>query len=206
MTRYFSTLAIALAAALFSAAAPAETIIHYKEGQRVDPTEVARVLGGVKTRAIRLLDEPAPTAAAAAPAAAAIVATVAAPATVAAKQQPQEPAPSEASGLSLPVRFAFGSAEIMPAARAQIDQLAAGIKLLSPERVITIEGHTDAAGSDAYNLELSRERARSVRDYLVQQHGIDGSHLKTAGYGESRPIEGSDPYAGQNRRVEFHGS
>jgi flagellar motor protein MotB len=45
-----------------------------------------------------------------------------------------------------------------------------------------------------------------VRDYLVQRHGIDPARLKTIGYGEERPIEGSSPYAAINRRVQFRGS
>ena len=80
------------------------------------------------------------------------------------------------------------------------------IKLLSPESIVTIEGHTDASGSAAYNLELSRVRARAVRDYLVQRHGIDAARLKTVGYGKDRPIEDSDPHAAINRRVQFRGS
>ena len=198
MPRFLRALPIALAAMLCSPHASAETIVHYREGQRVEATEVARLLAP-RTRSIRLLDDPAP-AAAAAPSAAVSVAS-AAP-TLVAHVAP----PADTTGLSLPVRFAFGSAEILPIARAQLDAVAAGIKLLPAETVITIEGHTDAVGSDAYNLVLSRERARSVRDYLVGRHGIDASHLKTAGYGEFRPIDGSDPHDGVNRRVEFRGS
>ena len=112
----------------------------------------------------------------------------------------------DTAALSLPVHFAFGSADILPAAGTQLDALADGIKLLPPNSIVTVEGHTDAAGSDAYNLELSRVRARAVRDYLVQHHGIEAARLKTVGYGESRPIEGSDPYAALNRRVQFRGS
>ena len=89
------------------------------------------------------------------------------------------------------MRFAFDSADILPAARAQLDALADGIKLLAPESIVTVEGHTDAVGSDAYNLELSRARARAVRDYLVQRHGVDAARLKTVGYGEGRPFEAS---------------
>lgn len=189
MQRSLRALPVALAAALFSVAVPAETIVHYREGQRVEAQDVVRLLGA-RTRSIRLLDE-APAAGAVAPSP---VVNAAAPAS------------DEAAGLSLPVRFAFGSAEILPAARAQLDALAAGIKMLPAAAVVTIEGHTDAAGSEAYNLELSRERARSVRDYLVHRHGIDSGALRTAGYGEGRPIDGIDPYAGANRRVEFRGS
>jgi outer membrane protein OmpA-like peptidoglycan-associated protein len=194
MTRFLRVLPLALAAALSCAAVSAETIVHYREGQVVDAADVARLLAP-RTRSIRLLDEPA----AEAPASA--VAVVATPVV-----HISHSTPADSTGLSLPVRFAFGSADILPAARVQLDALATGIKMLPVDTVITIEGHTDATGSDAYNLELSRGRARSVRDYLMQRHGIDGSHLKAAGYGESRPIEGSDPYAGANRRVEFRSS
>lgn len=200
MNRFLRALPIAIAAALLSPSAPADTIVHYREGQRVDATDVARLLAP-RTRSIRLLDDPAPAPAAAVAVAAAATSPGAAPTLVA----HVAPAPEDA-GLSLPVRFAFGSAEILPSARSQLDAVATGIKLLPAEAVITIEGHTDAVGSDAYNLALSRERARSVRDYLVLRHGIDVTHLKTAGYGESRPIAGSDPFDGANRRVEFRGS
>ncbi len=84
--------------------------------------------------------------------------------------------------------------------------MAEGVKLLAPNSIVTVEGHTDAVGSDAYNLELSRSRARAVRDYLVQRHGIDGARLKTVGYGEARLVEAADPTAAVNRRVQFRGS
>lgn len=177
------TLAIAGLAALISVTAAAQTTIHYREGQRVDPQEVARILGNpepaaIKTRSIRLLDEPAaPEGDSAAP-----------------------------SALSLPVRFNFDSAEITAAARAQLDALAEGIRLLPPTQSIRIEGHTDAVGADEYNRLLSKRRADSVKQYLVQAHGIDGQRLTAAGLGKQQPIDGLDPYAPQNRRVQFRGS
>lgn len=207
MTRYLSTLALAIAAALLTPHAKAEKVVVYREGQLVNPQDVAAVLG--KTRSIRLLDD-APEA----PAKLTMVAAVS-PAKVSVKTSAKtsgsaltapDDSKADASALSLPVRFAFDSAEILPAARAQLDALAEGIKLLAPESIVTVEGHTDAVGSDAYNLELSRVRARAVRDYLVQRHGIDGARLKTVAYGEGRPIEGSDPNAAVNRRVQFRGS
>ena len=209
MIRYFSTLALAIAAALLTPQANAEKVVVYREGQLVNPQDVAAVLG--KTRSIRLLDD--------APATPAMLTTVAAVApakTTASSLASARPAPSapiahedsnaDASALSLPVRFAFDSADILPAARTQLDALAEGIKLLAPESSVTVEGHTDAVGNDAYNLELSRGRARAVRDYLVQRHGIDAARLKTVAYGEARPIEASDPNAALNRRVQFRGS
>jgi outer membrane protein OmpA-like peptidoglycan-associated protein len=195
MYRYLSTLALAIAATLVTAQVKAETVLIYREGQIVNPQEVAEVL----TRSIHLLD--------AGPAAPAKFTTVAAVKT-SASQPASRPvarkdANADASALSLPVRFAFDSAEIQPAARPQLDALADGIKLLSPKSIVTVEGHTDAIGSEAYNLELSRARAVAVRDYLVQHHGIDPARLKTVGYGEDRPLEGSSPIAAVNRRVQF---
>ncbi|MDM0115684.1 OmpA family protein [Variovorax sp. J22R133] len=225
MTRYLTTLALALAAASILVATPvkAEKVIIYREGQVVDPQDVADVLGKVRTRGIRLLDDgPAAPAAAAAAAPAKATTKVAelslptTPVRPAAHKASKAPAaaapaapddsPADAAALSLPVRFAFDSADILPAARAQLDALAKGIKLLSPDSIVTVEGHTDAAGSDAYNLELSRVRANAVRDYLVKQHGIDAARLKAVGYGKSRPLDGADPYAAVNRRVQFRGS
>jgi outer membrane protein OmpA-like peptidoglycan-associated protein len=203
MTRYFITLVLAIAAALLSTYAKAEKVVVYREGQLVNPHDVAAVLG--KTRSIRLLDDSA-----AAPAKLTMAAVSPAKSSATSPARARRMAPddwkADASALSLPVRFAFGSANILPNARTQLDALAEGIKLLAPERIVTVEGHTDAVGSNAYNLELSRVRAHAVRDYLVQRHGIDAARLKTAAYGESRPIEGSNPKDAVNRRVQFRGS
>ena len=209
MNQYLSTLALAIAAAaaiLMAPQARAEKVVVYREGQLVEPQDVADVLG--KTRSIRLLDD------AAAPAQSTPVEAVSVEKTSASASAPgRASAPSarakpttEAAALSLPVRFAFDSAEILPAARTQLDALAQGIKMLAPDRIVTVEGHTDATGGEDYNLALSRARAQSVRDYLVQHHGIDAARLKTVGYGKGRPIEGSDPHAALNRRVQFRGS
>lgn len=218
MIRYLSTLALALAAAvaMIAPAARAEKVMIYHEGQLVVPQDVADVLN----RSIRLLDEPPaaqaqtqaqarPQAPAAAPAK---VTAMAAGSRVNASARPSETARvarndanANASALSLPVRFGFDSAEILPAARTQLDALAKGIELMAPGSKVTIEGHTDAAGDPTYNLELSRNRARAVRDYLVH-HGIDAARLKTVGYGEDRPLQDTDPYAAINRRVQFRGA
>lgn len=203
MTRYLSTLALALAAAFLTPQVKAEKVIVYREGQLVNPHDVAAVLGN--TRSIRLLDDaPAATPTKYVAAAAAALAKTSARPPARASAAPDD-AHADASALSLPVRFAFDSTEILPAARSQLDSLADGIKLLAPKSIVTVEGHTDAVGSDAYNLELSRGRARAVRDYLVQHHGIEAARLKTVGYGEGRPVEDADPYAAVNRRVQFRG-
>ena len=72
-----------------------------------------------------------------------------------------------------------------------------------PNSNFRIEGHTDSDGSDALNLKLSKERAASVREYLVTR-GLETSRLTSEGYGESKPIASNKTKAGKakNRRVE----
>jgi outer membrane protein OmpA-like peptidoglycan-associated protein len=69
---------------------------------------------------------------------------------------------------------------------------------------VSIEGHTDSRGNDRYNLDLSKRRAASVRRYLIAQ-GVDGSRMKSQGFGETKPIDDNRTKAGRaaNRRVEF---
>jgi outer membrane protein OmpA-like peptidoglycan-associated protein len=70
---------------------------------------------------------------------------------------------------------------------------------------LSIEGHTDDVGDDAYNLQLSERRAAAVRAYLVQSYGVSGSRLETAGLGETRPVADNATAEGQqqNRRVDL---
>jgi outer membrane protein OmpA-like peptidoglycan-associated protein len=113
--------------------------------------------------------------------------------------------PGGASVLSLPVQFAFDSAEILPTARAQLDALAEGVRLLPETTRVVIEGHTDAAGSAEYNQQLSLRRAQSVKLYLVAAHGIDESRLRALGLGKYAPLVGLAANAPENRRVQFRG-
>jgi outer membrane protein OmpA-like peptidoglycan-associated protein len=70
---------------------------------------------------------------------------------------------------------------------------------------VTIEGHTDNVGSDAYNDDLSSRRAAAVRDALIHDYGIASARLASTGFGERRPRETNDTIAGRarNRRVEL---
>lgn len=197
--------ALTLATALLSAPALADEVAYYREGQALNPVDVATILGGkaparVKMRSIHLLGD--------APAAAAMPAEPALPAAqVAQTVQGAQTVPTAAPALalSLQVRFSFGSAEIAEVARPQLDALAAGIRMLPDDRAVLVEGHTDAVGSDAYNRELSHRRAQAVKRYLSVAHGIDADRLHTAGFGKSRTIAGIDPTAPENRRVQFRG-
>jgi len=70
---------------------------------------------------------------------------------------------------------------------------------------LSIQGHTDADGSEDHNLELSRNRAGAVRDYLIATYGIDGNRLESTGMGETQPIDNNTSAEGKahNRRVEL---
>jgi OmpA-OmpF porin, OOP family len=73
-----------------------------------------------------------------------------------------------------------------------------------PDKNITIEGHTDYIGTEEYNQKLSEKRAKNVRQYMIDQFGINGSRLTAVGYGEEKPIANNDTAEGRqkNRRVE----
>ncbi len=101
------------------------------------------------------------------------------------------------------VNFEFDSDQLTANAMSILDLV---VKTLrgQPDIRVSVDGHTDSKGSDAYNLRLSRERAASVEFYLESQ-GINGSRLRSQGFGETRPVATNDTAAGreQNRRVEL---
>lgn len=100
------------------------------------------------------------------------------------------------------IHYASGSAVIGRASLLLLDLFA---EYLSETGLsVEIGGHTDDVGSDADNLELSEARARSVREYLIQQ-GVPASDISSRGYGESRPRadNGTPEGRARNRRTEF---
>lgn len=101
------------------------------------------------------------------------------------------------------VNFETSSARLQSSSTAVLDRVAEGLKS-NPEARVEIGGHTDARGADAHNQRLSRDRANSVRDYLVSK-GVSKSQLETKGYGETKPIADNNTDSGRavNRRVEL---
>jgi outer membrane protein OmpA-like peptidoglycan-associated protein len=184
-------IAALMLSAVATLVAHAGEIKVFRSSDAVDPTEVARILdrSPIKYRSLKLLDEE-PSGA---------VASTAAAAAVAAREA------AGPSALSLPVQFAFDSADILPGAKGQLDAIAAGIRMLPATQKVVIEGHTDAVGTAQYNEGLSQRRAQSVRRYLMAVHGIDAARLQAVGLGESSPLPGRNPLAAENRRVQFHG-
>jgi len=99
--------------------------------------------------------------------------------------------------------FETGSATLSEDGIELLDQ-AIGILVANPDSRFIVEGHTDADGDEALNLELSQNRADAVVAYLVAG-GIDSDRLTAIGYGETRPIADNTSEEGraQNRRIEF---
>lgn len=105
--------------------------------------------------------------------------------------------------------YDFDKATLRPESKTELEKL---YKLLSenPKLVVEISGHTDAKGSDEYNIKLSQNRAQSVVEYLVKA-GIPPQRMIAKGYGERQPIalnvnlDGSDNPEGRqlNRRTEM---
>ena len=100
--------------------------------------------------------------------------------------------------------FSPGSTELAADTIEILDAVAETIASY-PDQIVEISGHTDSSGDSVVNLELSRERAVAVRDYLVSK-GLPSNQLRPIGYGESNPVADNSTSAGRaaNRRIEFN--
>jgi outer membrane protein OmpA-like peptidoglycan-associated protein len=111
---------------------------------------------------------------------------------------------SKSPNVDVQILFAFDSADILPEARPALDELG---KALSDPKLkggsFLIAGHTDAKGSDDYNLALSQRRAASVKEFLVETYKVDGGRLAVIGFGEEQLKNKDDPLADENRRVQI---
>ena len=101
------------------------------------------------------------------------------------------------------ITFDFAQSAVKPQFYGVLNNLASTLNQF-PQTRIQIAGHTDNVGSDASNLQLSQQRANSVRSYLAGS-GVALDRMQAVGYGETRPIaDNSTDYGrAQNRRVEI---
>jgi outer membrane protein OmpA-like peptidoglycan-associated protein len=118
---------------------------------------------------------------------------------------PPPPPPTKEKIVLRGVHFDFNKYNIRPDARAILDE---AVRILKerPDIAISIEGHTDGIGSDAYNMKLSNRRAHAVKTYLVD-HGIAAKRIVSVeGFGKRQPVASNATAEGraQNRRVELH--
>ena len=129
-------------------------------------------------------------------------------ATIAAHQRPPQapalakiPAPVRLDSLSL---FGTGSAELKPGSTKVLINALVNIKA-QPGWLIVIAGHTDVTGSPEQNLELSRARAASVRDWMQRMGDLSDTCFAVQGFGASQPVASNDTEVGRaaNRRVDI---
>jgi outer membrane protein OmpA-like peptidoglycan-associated protein len=105
--------------------------------------------------------------------------------------------------IDLEITFDYNSANISAKSMPSVQAL--GRALTSPDlkgSTFVVAGHTDAAGGEAYNQDLSERRADSIKRYLVDKYSIAATDLVTVGYGKSKLKDPSQPMAEVNRRVQ----
>ncbi len=104
-----------------------------------------------------------------------------------------------------PILFDFNQAKLRDAAKETLDEIAIFIANTPNIERLFIEGNTDHIGSNEYNDELSYNRARSVKEYLIEKGAPESLFVKT-GYGEIRPVDEYWTNNGRqrNRQVSLH--
>ncbi len=105
--------------------------------------------------------------------------------------------------IDLEIRFEYNSADISKASMQAVQDL--GKALSDPTlkgSTFVVAGHTDAIGGEEYNQGLSERRADTIKKYLNEKYGINGSDLVTVGYGKTKPKDANAPMDPANRRVQ----
>ncbi len=112
-------------------------------------------------------------------------------------------ADSSVAGAYPNIQFEFDSSVLKTSSYPILDKVSSDLRANSSS-LVTLEGHASAEGTEAYNMNLSRDRANSVKTYLVNS-GVDANRVAVKAFGESRPIASNSTEEGrvQNRRVEI---
>jgi outer membrane protein OmpA-like peptidoglycan-associated protein len=115
--------------------------------------------------------------------------------------KPQMPEPKV---ISVKLEFEKGSAELTRQTKESLDMVGKALNSQDLKGLkFTLEGHADATGSDEFNLKLSKDRAASVKQYLVKVHNVNPTNLGVTGKGKQDLLDPSDPYSMKNRRVRI---
>jgi outer membrane protein OmpA-like peptidoglycan-associated protein len=105
--------------------------------------------------------------------------------------------------IDLEITFEYNSADISASSLSSVQAL--GRALSDPNlkgSTFVVAGHTDSAGTEGYNQDLSERRADAIKRYLVEKFGIAGNDLVTVGYGKSKLKDPNAPLDPANRRVQ----
>jgi outer membrane protein OmpA-like peptidoglycan-associated protein len=105
--------------------------------------------------------------------------------------------------IDLEINFDYNSADISAKSLPSVQAL--GKALTNPDlkgSTFVVAGHTDAAGGESYNQDLSERRADAIKKYLTDRYGIAGSDLVSVGYGKSKLKDPANPMSDANRRVQ----
>ncbi len=118
------------------------------------------------------------------------------------RDRPAGGSAAKRTAVSLLITFLTNSSTLTTPSRQQLDTLAAALKDdRLAARKFTIEGHADPRGNERANLVLSQQRAESVRQYLVNSHGVGAERLYPVGKGSAELMNSDDVTAPENRRV-----
>lgn len=124
--------------------------------------------------------------------------------------QAQQTGRSLSMNLSGDVLFDYDKAALKPEAEEALKKVAVVLSQF-PESKVTVEGYTDSKGSKSVNMELSRQRAQAVKDWLIKSGGVAAANISVKGFGEQYAIaantnaDGTDNPLGRalNRRVSI---
>ena len=215
----FNKLAMVLASAALATAASAQSVDNWRNGTGEHawkngsnelcwrdatwtPATAAAGCDGAIVAPRAAAPAPAPAAAPAPAPRAAAPAPAPAPAPAAARPAPP-PAAATKVTYAADTFFDFDKSVLKADGKAKLDDLVGKVKAINLEVIIAV-GHTDSAGSDAYNQKLSVKRADAVKAYLTSK-GIEKNRVYTEGKGEKQPVADNKTDAGRskNRRVEI---
>ena len=124
--------------------------------------------------------------------------------------QAEQSSRSLSMNLSGDLLFDYDKAALKPDAEQALKKVAVVLSQF-PESHVTVEGYTDSKGAPTANLQLARERAQAVKDWLVKNGGVPAANISTKGWGEQYPVapntnaDGTDNPVGRalNRRVSI---